>query len=325
MKVTRLPYFPKLKLYTRVAIYCRVSTAHAAQEESLEAQIARFEEMVALRRDWQLVEVYSDVASGKSTAGRPAFNRLMQDCADGKIDMILSKSLSRFGRNTVEILENIYKLREHNVDAFFEVENMRISETGKDFLLSVLSAVAQEESAWRSGSIKTGINHKLSDGTSQLYTRPCYGYRKGSDGELVIDEEKAENVRLIFDLYVQGHSVISIVKELEQRGIKSPGGKDAWPKRAVETLLENEKYIGNVLVGKTYSREFPDTRRRRNQGEKEMWLCENAHAPIISRELFDQARQERERRSNVVTVDGKRVRKDTHYSMKSTEKNDGNA
>jgi DNA invertase Pin-like site-specific DNA recombinase len=265
--------------------------------------------------------VYSDIASGKNTAGRPAFNRLMQDCVDGKVDLILTKSLSRFGRNTVEILENIYKLRKYDVDAIFEIEDMRISETGKDFLLSVLSGIAQEDSASRSENIRVGIGYKLRDGTSQLYTRPCYGYRKGGDGGLVIDEEQAENVRLIFDLYLQGHSVVSIVKELEKRGIKSPGGKDVWPKRAVEILLENEKYIGNVLVGKTYSGEFPNNRRHRNQGEKDMWLVENAHEPIIPRDVFEKARQERARRSNFTMVDGKPVRKDTHYSMKTSGKN----
>ena len=324
-KVTLIQHYKTQKWFypTKVAIYCRVSTAHAAQGESLEAQIDKYKKMVTARLDWQLVDVYSDIASGKNTSGRPGFNRLMQDCADKKVDLILCKSISRMGRNTVEILENIYKLRKYDVDAFFEIEDMRITETSKDFLLAVLSGLAQEDSTSRSENIKAGIGYQLKDGKSYLYTRPCYGYRKGNGGELVIDEENAENVRLIFDLYLQGHSIVSIVKELARRGVKSPSGKDAWPKRAVETLLENEKYIGNVLVGKTYSKEFPDTRRRRNNGEQAMFLVENAHEPIISRDVFEQAKQERERRSNFTTIDGKSVRKDTHYSMKNASGNGG--
>ena len=319
LKVHVIPSSMMPKFGVRVAIYCRVSSRNAEQEESLEAQIDKYKKMVENNWNWKLVDVYSDIASGKSTSGRSEFRRMMEDCVQGKIDLILCKSISRFGRNTVEILESIYKLRQHDVDAIFEVEDMRISETRKNFLLSVLAGFAQEEGLSRSENIKIGIDIKLKNGTSHLYFRPCYGYNKGSDGNLVIDEGKAEIVRLIFDLYLQGHSVVSIIKELKKREVKSPSGKEIWSKRAVETLLSNEKYVGNVLVGKTYAGEFPDNKRYRNKGERSKFLSEETHAPIIRHETFEQAQQEKEKRSNIHTVDGKTVRKDTHYSTRISE------
>ena len=126
-------------------------------------------------------------------------------------------------------------------------------------------------------------------------------------------------MRLIFDLYLKGHSVLSIIAELEKRGIKSPTGKDTWSKRSIETLLANEKYVGDVIVGKTFSNEFPDTTRRINKGERQRFIAEASHEPIISSEIFEQVKQEREKRSNVYTVDGKSMRKSTHYSMKHSE------
>lgn len=174
-KVTIVHNFKIPPEHIRVAIYCRVSTHHVAQEESLNAQIDKYERMVESRYRWKLVDVYADVASGKNTSGRPQFQRLIQDCKLGKVDLNLTKSISRFGRNTKEILTNVYKLRDYNVDAFFEIERMRISETSKDFLLSVLSGLVQEDSLSRSQNKKMGIDYKLGNGTSRLYSRPCYG------------------------------------------------------------------------------------------------------------------------------------------------------
>ncbi len=315
-----IPLSPEFKispLFKRVAIYCRVSTNHTAQEESLKAQIDRYQKMVEARFDWRLVKTYSDIASGRNTTGRTEFTNLMNDCRAGKIDLVITKSISRFGRNTVDILSNIRELRKYNVDVFFEVENMFTSDSKSELLLSLLSAVAQEDSASKSQNIRMGIEYQLTNGISHLYSRPCYGYIKGENGKLIIDEKQAHNVRWIFDLYLQGHSVISIIRELKKRRVKSPSGNTVWSKRAIETLLANEKYVGDVTVGKTFKHEFPSNRRLVNNGERKMYEMTNSHEPIIQREVFDKVQQEHKMRSNIGIDAGKSVRKNTRYSMKS--------
>jgi hypothetical protein len=162
-----------------------------------------------------------------------------------------------------------------------------------------------------------GIEYQLLNGTSYLYSRTCYGYKKGENGKLIIEEKQAKNVRWIFDLYLQGHSVVSIIRELRKRRIKSPSGKDIWSKRAIETLLANEKYVGNVIVGKTYRNEFPSSKRSVNRGEHKVYEATEAHEPIVQREVFDKVQQKHKMRSNIGIEAGKAVRKSTRYSMKS--------
>lgn len=301
----------------RVAIYCRVSTNHIAQEESLEAQIDRYQRMVDARFDWKPVKTYSDIASGRNTTGRTGFTNLMNDCKAGKIDLILTKSISRFGRNTVDVLKNVRELKKHNVDVFFELENIWTLDSTSEFMLSTISAIAQEDSLSKSENIRMGIAYKLENKTSHLYSRPCYGYKKDSNGRLIIDDKQAKNVMLIFNLYLQGHSVVSIIRELKKHRIKSPSGKDIWSKRAIETLLSNEKYIGDVTVGKTFRHEFPSSVRQANRGERKLYEFANHHEPIIDHELFDKVQQNHKTRSNIQIDKGKTIRKDTRYSMKS--------
>ena len=316
VKITKLPIPYVAPVDLMVAIYARVSTHQPEQLESLNAQIDKYKKMVEMNWDWKLADIYIDIASGKSTTGRSAFNRLINDCENGKINMILTKSISRFGRNTVDILRNIYKLRKHGVDAFFEVENIKISETNKDFLISILSAVAQEESLIRSQNIKMGIDYGLLNGTSGFYTRPCYGYFRNTDNKLVIEEEQASNVRLVFSLYLQGHSVLSIIKKLQKLGIKSSSGNDTWSKRSIENMLVNEKYVGDVIVCKSFTHEFPSNKRQKNTGERHRYMIEGNHEPIIDRETFNKVQSEIEKRSNLITVNGESKRKSTHYSTK---------
>jgi DNA invertase Pin-like site-specific DNA recombinase len=307
----------KIPGYKRVGIYCRVSTHHAAQEDSLKAQIDRYQKMVKARFDWKLVKTYSDIASGRNTSGRTEFTNLVNDCKAGKIDLIITKSISRFGRNTVDILSNIRELKKYDIDVFFEVENMFTSDSSSELLLSLISAVAQEDSASKSQNIRMGIEYQLTNGTSHLYCRPCYGYKKGASGNLIIYEKQAQNVRWIFNLYLQGHSVLSIIRELKKRRVKSPSGNTVWSKRAIETLLANEKYVGDVIVGKTFKHEFPSNRRLVNNGERKKYEMTNSHKPIVQREIFDKVQQERKMRSNIGIDVEKAVRKNTRYSMKS--------
>jgi DNA invertase Pin-like site-specific DNA recombinase len=314
--ITKLPMPDKGFNLVRTAIYARVSTHEHAQEESLYAQIDKYLKMIYLKRDWMLVGIYEDIASGKNISGRPGFQSLIEDCINGKIDMILAKSISRFGRNTVDVLQNVQTLRNHNVDAYFEVDNIRISDTHCDVMLSLISAVAQEESMSRSNNIKMGIMYRVKNGSSLLYTRPCYGYYRSAVGVLTIDEAQAINVRTVFNLYLQGHSVLSIIKQLKRYGIKSPSGNESWSKRAIENLLANEKYIGDVIVSKSYSHEFLNNKRIVNTGERMRYQAQGAHVPIIERETFEMVQEERMRRSNMCTVNGITARKYTHYSIK---------
>ena len=195
-------------------------------------------------------------------------------------------------------------------------ENLRTSETDNDILISALSAIAQAESESTGEAIKWGLKCGFISGNSKLYSRKCFGYQQDENGDLIIDEEAAQVVRLIYNLYLNGSSIVSIIRELESQGIKSPQGKDTWSKRSIQTILTNEKYAGHVLVGKTYSGDFPNNKQRKNRGEQEQFLMKNAHEPIIKEEMFDRVQAEMQRRSNTEVVNGKTKRKDTHFSSK---------
>lgn len=316
-KITRVQNF-NTKWKLKVAVYCRVSTTHDEQLESLSNHIDYYKAMVRRHLDWELVEIYSDIKSGKNSSGRQEFQRMLEDCRNRKIDLIITKSISRFGCNTVDTLKIITELRGLIIDVFFEVENIRISESSKSFLISVLKAAAQGESEARSQNIKWGIKRGLENGTSKLYKRRCYGYYNDSEGNIFINEKEAEIVRKIFDLYLSGHSILSIIRELQKEEIKSPTNKKSWPKRTIDTLLSNEKYIGNVMVGKTYTLDFPDNKRRINKDERQKYLVADSHPALISKEQFEKVQEEKLHRSNThQNGDGTVQRKSTHYSMKS--------
>ncbi|MBW9155523.1 recombinase family protein [Clostridium tagluense] len=274
-------------LKVRVAIYCRVITAHSDQIERLNNQIHQYKQMVKRHIDWELVDVYADIKSGKNTTDRVEFQRMLLDCYDRKIDLIITKSVSRFGRNTVDILDVINKLRSLLVDVYFEVENINISETSKTFPLSILEAVAQADSESRSQNIRWGIRREFETGNSKFCNRKCYGYINASDGNIVIDEDQSKVAQKIYELYFNGYSILAIIRYLEEECIKPPTGKDHWAKRTIDTMLSNEKYTGNVVVGKTYGLEYPNNKRIINKSEFQKYLAIDCHVLIISQELFD--------------------------------------
>lgn len=316
-KITRVQHF-NAKRKLKVAVYCRVSTAHDEQLESLSNQIDYYKALVRKHLDWELIEVYRDARSGKNSSDRHEFQRMLEDCRNGKIDLIITKSISRFGRNTADTLKVINELRGLTIDVLFEVEKIRISETNKTFLMSVIEAVSQAESEARSQNIKWGIKRGLENGTSKLFNRRCYGYYNASEGNIFINEKEAEVVRKIFDLYLNGHSILCIIRELQKEGIPSPTGKKSWPKRTIDTMLSNEKYIGDVMVGKTYTLDFPDNKHRINKDEQKKFLVADSHPAIISKEQFERVQEEKLHRSNIrQNKDGTVQRKSTHYSMKS--------
>lgn len=245
-----------------------------------------------------------DIASGKSGSKRKEFIRILEDCQAKNIEIVITKNISRFGRDTVEVLESLNKLKEHGVRVIFEQEGLDTADTDSELMISIIESIAQAENESRSENIKWGYRRHAAQGTSKLYNRKCYGYENDTDGELIIKEDEAKNVRLIFELYLRGFSIIGIERELEKRGIKTPTGKENWSKRTIDVMLSNEKYIGVV--------------RLLNAGEnQEHYVLENNHPAITSKEQFEAVQAEKKNRSNVVKTEDGAERKSNKYSSKN--------
>lgn len=304
-KNKRVEYIPAKppKREKRVGIYCRVSTNSADQLKSLTAQVSALTRLIAVNPKWLLVDVYIDIASSKTGSSRKEFSRLLKDCQSHDLEIILTKSISRFGRDTVEILDALNQLKILGVRVIFEQEQLDTADTDSDLMISIIESIAQTENESRSDNIKWGIKQRAAQGTSKLYNRKCYGYHNDEDGNLTIDEKEAKNVRVIFNLYLKGKSILGIVKELERLGIKSPTGKAIWPKRTIDVMLSNEKYAGNV--------------RLLDDGKHEAYyLSEDNNPAIISNETFQAVQIEKQHRSNITKGEDGSKRKSIKYSSK---------
>ena len=227
----------------RVAAYCRVSTSHEEQQNSLKNQIEFYTEYIQRNPYWRFVAVYYDTASGLQANHRPGYQQLLKDCKRKKIDLILVKSLSRFGRDAVETIKQIRRLKRMNIGVYIETGGINTLTTN-DSIIDQLAALDQAESHFRSENIKFGIRHRMRSGKTLLNHTRFLGYTKGPDGVLQIVPEEAEIVRMIFDLYVQGNGVRKIKKYLESHGIKTVTGKSEWSTSTIDRMLSNEKYVG---------------------------------------------------------------------------------
>lgn len=301
-KVHFIPPIPQ-KRDKRIGIYCRVSTNSSEQLHSLAAQVSHLTKITAATPQWLLADVYMDISTSKTGSSCKEFNRMLDDCTSHKLDIIFTKSISRFGRDTIENIEALSKLKNAGVRVIFEQEELDTANTDSDLMISIIESFAQAENESRSENIKWGIKQGAASGTSKLYDRKCYGYKHDEDGKLIIDEETAENVRLIYNLYLQGQSVIGIIRELEKRKIASPTGKEKWCKRTIDFILSNEKYTGDVRLLKTSKSEVH-------------YLATDNNPVIISKEVFETVRIEKERRSNVIRYDNDIQRKSKKYSSK---------
>ena len=232
----------------RVAAYCRVSTKKEIQLYSLEAQKQYYKNFIEANEDFIFVGIYADTASGLKKKDRVQFGKLLKDCKKKKIDIIYTKSISRFARNTLDFLEDIRKLKKLGVDVYFQNEQIWLNKERSELTMTIYPTVAQEESVSKSRITRWGLVSGFKSGTSKLANRVCYGYKQDKDGNLIIDEEQAKNVKLIFGFYLQGYSLSGIAKELYKRGIESPTGKGTWTSAAIDKLLGNEKYIGQALL-----------------------------------------------------------------------------
>jgi DNA invertase Pin-like site-specific DNA recombinase len=305
--------------HRRVALYCRVSSKMERQLHSLSAQMDFEKQDILDHSLWQYVDTYTDISTGRSIKSRPGFKRLMADCEAGKIDLIYTKSISRFGRNCVDFLVVLRRLKELGVDVYFSNEDVLLSSEAGELILTLHAALAQAESEDKSTNIKWGIKRSTSHPDSPFYSRVCFGYDRDANKNLVINEHEADIVRNIFGWYVQGWSIVRIKKELETLRIPSPKGKRRWPVSTIEDILSNEKYMGDSVYGRTTGSEYPSMKRISSNPD-EVSKSENHHTKIIDRDTFDQVQEMKKRRSNIeVDEHGSRIRKSTHYSMKQIE------
>lgn len=274
----------------RVAAYCRVSTDCEEQQHSLKAQIEFYTNYIKQQPNWTLVAVYSDTASGIRTRNRRGYQQLLKDCRTRKIDLILVKSLSRFGRDAKETIQQIRRLKKMNIGVYIEIGGLNTLEIS-DSIIDQYAAIAQAESQSRSENTKFGMRHRMMSGKVILNHTQFLGYTKGADGVLQIVPEEAEIVRKIFDLYIHGNGVRKIKRYLEEHGIKTVTGKSEWSTSTIDRMLSNEKYMGQVLMQKTYTPDFLTGRQEKNEGQLDMYLIENAHEPIIDKETFDRVQK----------------------------------
>lgn len=313
--IQKIPAKPEVIKTYKVGIYCRVSSAKQDQLYSMASQVSHFTRMVGKVPNWSLIDIYIDFHSGGND-DRRELNRMLSDCRSGIIDTILTKSVSRMARNTLDLLNIIRELRSIGVRIIFDQEDLDSSKYEDELLITLIEAFAQEESYNRSENIRWGLNKRKQDGTSGLYKRKCFGYIKTQDGELVVCPEEAETVRLIFHLYLEGGSILSIIRTLESKEIPTPTGKKKWSNQAIVKILTNEKYTGNVILGKTISESFPSKKRRENKGTENMYLVEHIHPAIISKDTFSAVQEERKRRSNIIIDEtGHAHRSPKRYSM----------
>lgn len=274
-KIHFIPPIPKRE--QRVGIYCRVSTNSAEQLQSLTAKVSHLTKLTAAMPQWLLADIYMYIATSKTGSSRKEFSRMLEDCRSHKLEIVLTKNISRFGRDTVEILDALNQLKTLGVRVIFEQEELDTANTDSDLMISIIESIAQAENESRSENIKWGIKQRVASGTSKLYDRKCHGYKHDKDGKLIVDEEMAENVKLIFDLYLAGHSVIGIIKELEKRKVFSLTGKEKWCQRTIDVMLSNEKYMGDVKLLKS--------------GKSEVhYLSSDNNPAIIQKELLRMCR-----------------------------------
>ena len=278
----------------KVAAYCRVSTELEEQDSSYEAQVEYYTSKISENENWKNAGIYADDGkSGTNTKKRADFNAMIQDALAGKIDMILTKSVSRFARNTVDSLVTIRKLKEKNVAVVFEKEGINTLEGTGEILITILSSLAQEESRNISENIRWGVVRKFEKGKVIVNCTKFMGYTKNEDGDLVIVPEEAEIVKLIFRLYLEGYSTGKIAKHLEEQGIKTATGQDKWHSTVIDKMLRNEKYMGDALLQKTYTVDFMTKKKVKNTGLVPQYYVEDDHEAIIPKELFYRVQEER--------------------------------
>lgn len=283
----------------KVAAYARVSTDLEEQVTSYRAQVDYYTKYIKEREDWEFVKVYTDEGiSGTSTKKREGFQTMIADALDGKINLIITKSVSRFARNTVDSLSTIRLLKEHDVEVFFQKENIFTFNSKGELMISILSSLAQEESRSISENVTWGQRKRFADCKVILPYSSFLGYRKGADGLPEIVPEEAKIVRYIYRRFIAGLTPYKIAAELTAQGVPTPTGKEKWASRTIKSILTNEKYKGDALLQKKFTVDFLTKKQKINEGEIPQYYVENSHPAIIDPLEFDMVQEEFLRREN---------------------------
>ncbi len=281
----------------KVAAYARVSTDSDEQYTSYEAQIDYYTQYILARPDWELVKVYTDEGiSGLNTRKRDGFNEMINAALAGQINLIVTKSVSRFARNTVDSLTTIRKLKDVGCECFFEKENIWTFDGKGELLITIMSSLAQEESRSISENVTWGQRKRFQDGKVSMPYKQFLGYEKGPDGLPRIVPEQAETVRYIYDLFMSGKTVTAIAKQLTEEGVPTPAGKTVWGSATIESILTNEKYKGDARLQKRFTVDFLQKKMKVNEGEVPQYYVENSHEPIIDPLFFERVQEELARR-----------------------------
>lgn len=287
----------------RVAAYCRVSTDDEEQKTSYEAQIGYYTEKINSNPEWQMAGIFAEEGiSGTQAQKRPEFLKMIRLCRQRKIDVILTKSLSRFARNTVDSLGYIRELRALGIAVISEKENINTLTAESEMLITIMSCFAQAESESISKNVSWGVRQSFKNGNVPMQYARLLGYRKGHDGNAEIIPEEAEVVKEIYRCYLDGMSMNLIADRLNEKGLTTKGGSSPYRKTVVQRILTNEKYTGDALLQKTYVTDCITKKTRKNNGELPMYLVKNHHEPIISRTDFNRVQEEMARRSAKRTI-----------------------
>ena len=305
-RVTVTPPDPKFsekdicKQHLRVAPYCRVSTGSEEQLTSFTAQQEYYTQRIADTEGWTMVKMYADEGiSGTSARKRPQFLQMIRDAEKGKIDLVITKSVSRFCRNTLDGLEYVRRLKRCGTGVFFEKENVNTLFMDNEMILTFLMSQAQSESESMSSSIKWGFRKRFADGVVYYHYDTLLGYRRGPDGGPEIDPAEAPVVRRIFDRYLMGQSFQQICRGLMADGIRTAQGGEVWHSTTVKSILQNEKYIGDAVLQKTFKEDLFDRKQVKNQGQLPKYYVYDTHPAIIDRASFQRAQEELARRSSL--------------------------
>lgn len=294
---TRQPKTSVLK--RRVAGYARVSTDSEEQQTSYEAQVDYYTKYIMSKPEWNFVGVYTDEGiSALNTKHRDGFNKMVKDALDGRIDLIITKSVSRFARNTVDSLTTVRKLKESGVEVYFEKENILTLDSKGELLITIMSSLAQEESRSISENVTWGQRKRFADGKVSIPYGQFLGYRKGSDSLPEIVPEEAETVRAIYRMFIEGKSTNAIAQHLTDTGITTPGGKHTWQRATIESILTNEKYKGSALLQKSFTVDFLSKKMKVNEGEVPQYYVAESHPAIINPDEWNSVQAELAKRKS---------------------------
>lgn len=300
----------------RVAAYCRVSTDSEDQIDSYNAQVAYYTDAIAKNPKWRFAGIYADEGiTGTQAKKRIHFMRMIRDCEKGKIDLIVTKSVARFARNTVDSLQYLRKLKAMGIGVYFEEQNLDSLQLDSEMLIGFHSVLAQAESENISANVRWGIQQRMKSGTFQ-FRYNILGYQKGENGEPEINEEEAVPIRNIFQMYLDGKSLEQIKIYLEKNKVRTKNGNKEWSKNVIKSILTNERYCGNLLMQKTYIENCITKKVKKNRGEMAKYLILNNHPAIISESTFKLVQMEMSRRSSMPRKSDNAITQQGKYSGK---------